>query len=256
MSSFHPHLLAALVSTWAWGGVALAQAPVPKKQATRAPKSGAGSEAKSDDFSSGAIRARRPFGFGGAYTALSDYMLAYGGEVHFNSGPWFQFGVSGLAGSENLVKEISKSDSSDVEASKFDISGAAIDVFTRFHPMKGTFSFKAGLGYRMANAEYGIRSKTTNFTLDGKLAISSVVVPVFVGNHWALDNGLFVGCDWVGAYFPLTGSSTSSLTATGAVGTTSQKEIDDLNEKFKKTGDKLAKSVSLTLLVVGVGYQF
>jgi hypothetical protein len=203
-----------------------------------------------NDSSSGSIRSRRPFGAQLSYTPLSDFVLQFGGALHYNMGSTWQFGGSGLFGSQDLSSKVSATDGTKIPT--LTLSGSAIDFFARWHPMQGTFSTKFGLGYRRATANYRIDSSAT--FVEGTLDITSVVVPIFLGNHWSFDNGFQIGCDWIGAYVPLTGAARSTLSSNEP--TTTSGSLASSNQSIVTLGESLATKTSLTLAVINLGYQF
>jgi hypothetical protein len=202
------------------------------------------------DFSSGAIRSRRPFGAQLSYTLLSDYVLQFGGALYYNLGSYWQLGASALYGSKDLSDKVGAS--GETKISKLTLTGSVIDVFVRWHPMHGTFSVKTGLGYRRATANYRIESAAT--FIEGSLNITSIVVPIFFGNHWSFDNGVQFGCDWIGAYVPLTGVARASASSNDP--SLNSGGLESTNQTIVKLGDTLATKTSFTLAVISLGYQF
>jgi hypothetical protein len=109
----------------------------------------------------------------------------------------------------------------------------------------------AGLGIRNATIDYTIEESSLNLKLKGKIEIQSIAVPVFIGNRWTFSSGFTIGCDWVGAFIPLSGKAESSLD-----GNLSSSTIAELNEKFVSMGDDLAHKTSITLLLTSIGWAF
>ena len=201
------------------------------------------------ETSSSDIRANRKWGLSVHYTPLSDLALKFGAQASFNANKNVQTGLSFLAGGGDYKEKIGKSEGVNID--KLMITGWEADFYFRYF-IGNSFALKSGIGYRNLSVDYRSSSSTQNFVLDLKLQISSIVVPMFIGNHWTLDNGLTLGCDWIGAFIPVSGKSTASTTLTGA----SSGIVESLNNKMQDLGKKLSNQVSYTLLVIGVGYQF
>ena len=199
--------------------------------------------------SSSDIRAIRNWGLSVHYTPLSDLALKFGAQASFNANKNVQTGLSFLAGGGDYKEKIGKTDRLNID--KFMIIGWQADFYFRYF-IWNSFALKSGIGYRNLSVDFSSSSSSQKFVLDLKLQISSVVVPIFIGNHWTLDNGLTFGCDWIGAFVPLYGESKASTTLTGA----SSSIAEASNNQMQDLGKKLSKQVSYTLLVFGVGYQF
>lgn len=221
----------------------------PKQARQTTPEAAEPSAPRAADFSSGAIRSRRPFGLQLQYTPFSDFALSNGGGLSFNVGSRLQFGGSYLTGSKDQKSNIDG-------ASKFLLTTFAGQAYARWYPMAGTFSISAGLGHRQAHIEYRVETKSSDLFIAGELTVTSLVAPIFIGNHWFLNNGLFFGCDWIGVYFPLSGASKSKTTSNLGESASEQSTLQNLNDKLKKIGDGLAKSKSATLALLSIGYQF
>ena len=203
-----------------------------------------------EDATSGnseSVRAKKRFGAELQYTPVSDFVLKYGARAFFNVSSSLQLGLSYLGGSEDLASQLPSE--GDVTVKKADLSGNAIFGYLRFFP-GNTFSATIGLGYRGASAEYAIQD-TSGHEIDGKLSISSIVIPIAVGNHWTWRNGFTLGCDWIAAFVPLSGSSKSTLS-----GSLTDADAKTLNDDFVSLGDKLAKQTTFTLLLTSVGFMF
>lgn len=199
------------------------------------------------DTSSRAARTHDTAGVEALYTPLSDFVLRYGARGVYQLMPDLQLGLTFLTGSEKLK---GVSDAGTAVLTEATISGLALYGEARYF-IGNSFSVSSGLGYRTANITYRIEDRSFGFYIDGKLNISSIVIPLFIGNHWTWDNGFTIGCDWAGVMIPIAGSSSASTE--GNLGDDSVKQV---NDAVVDVGDKLSKHISITLALFKIGYMF
>lgn len=218
-----------------------------KPNATKSPKKdseAAGSEPESapGDDTSASVRAAQSYEALAHYTPASDFVLQYGASFGKALKPNLRLGLTYLGGSKSVSSSIG---TTTMEAS---LSGMAVYGYARYY-FGNSFNAFSGLGYRSAIINYKIAGGT--FSLDGKLNIQSVTIPLFLGNAWTWKNGLTIGCDWIGAFVPIGGSAKSTLD-----GNLTSSESDELNQDIVDLGNKLAKTTTLTLLLTSIGLAF
>jgi hypothetical protein len=182
---------------------------------------------------------------GPLYTPLSDYMLSYGAKIGMNQGTDLQFHLNYLGGSKSISE--TAIDSSGTWESSAKLTGMYLSADARYF-LGNSFNLSSGLGYRAATVDYTISGPAT---VSGKIDISSIVIPFFLGNIWSFDNGLYLGCDWVGVLIPISGSTKSSIS-----GTLTSTQSKSLNDSLVSTGDSLSKRTSITLLLTHLGWAF
>jgi hypothetical protein len=197
----------------------------------------------SDSSSSEEIRKSQQYEVDALYTPLSQYILSYGASASYSLNPNFKVGLTYLQGK----KSVDISDST--VTAKGDLTGMAVNIQARYF-LSNSFNLSSGLGYRAANIKYNVADTVGNH-VEGELKISSITIPFFIGNSWTWESGFTLGCDWIGVFIPLSGSSKGSTT-----GNLSSSTITDLNSDFVEMGDKLAKKASLTLALTSIGWAF
>lgn len=207
---------------------------------------------KSDSQSNGSrstdIRARQVANVDILYTPVSGFLLSFGGGASYNVKPDLALGIQYLTGSKTIHDEMTDN----VITVKADatLQGSAGYVYGRYF-IGNSFNMMAGLGVRTATIKYTMEEESLNLKLNGKIEIQSITVPVFIGNRWTFQSGFTLGCDWIGAFIPLTGSAKSTLD-----GNLPNSLITELNDKFVSDGNDLAHKTSLTLLLTSVGWAF
>ena len=201
-----------------------------------------------DNESSRGIREGQKANVDLLYTPLSDFVLQGGLGVSYNMKPDLGLGVHYLTGSKSISYESSDNGSKVTGSAK--AQGSAGYAYGRYF-FGNSFNMMAGLGMRNATIDYTIEESSLNLKLKGKIEIQSIAVPVFIGNRWTFSSGFTIGCDWVGAFIPLSGKAKSSLD-----GNLSSSTIAEINEKFVSMGDDLAHKTSITLLLTSIGWAF
>lgn len=201
-----------------------------------------------NDGASAATRASKKYGAEVLFTPVSDFMLQFGVGGHYTLSPKIQVGFDYLTGSKDIVGEFQKTGS--VEVTKATLSGMAAFAYGRYF-FGNSFNAMAGLGIRNATGTLRVEDTSTKEFFESKLSISSFVMPIAIGNHWSFDNGFSIGCDWVAAFVPLSGSAKTTSSTN-----ISDPDIDKFYDDFQKTGDSLAKTTSLTLALTSIGWQF
>jgi len=182
------------------------------------------------------------------YTPLSDYVLSYGVGGSYNLKPNLALGVQILAGSEIL--KFSAADQTATAYGSAKLQGTAGYIYGRYF-FGNSFNMMTGLGVRSATVKYHIEESSLKLAVDGKIDIQSIALPVFIGNRWTFKSGFTIGCDWVGAFVPLSGSAKSSLS-----GNLPNELISDLNKSFLSVGEGLAHKSSLTAFLTSLGWAF
>ncbi|MCX6118594.1 MAG: hypothetical protein NT027_13710 [Proteobacteria bacterium] len=197
--------------------------------------------------SSESARSGQKFGLGLLYTPASDFVLSSGvyGASYLSSK--LQVGARYIGGSKKL--DVSETQGTTTYYATATLTGYLFDIDARYF-VGNSFNILGGLGFRSANIKYSIEDRATT-SVSGNITISSIVLPISIGNSWTWSNGFSIGCDWLGVQVPLSGSTKSSLS-----GTLSADTAKKLNEDLVNTGDKLAKTTSLTLLLTHLAWAF
>ena len=141
-------------------------------------------------------------------------------------------------------------DQGSVHVTRADLTGTAVWGYARYF-LGQSFNVLAGFGLREAKANLRIEDTATDQFFESNLKVSSMVLPLALGNHWVYDGGFTIGCDWLAVLVPITGTaSTQSSSNIDDPG------IDKVFDDFQTLGERLAKSTSLTLGLTTVGWQF
>lgn len=196
-----------------------------------------------EDPVSAEVRQTKRGGASLLYSLLSGFALNYGVGGFTSISPDFQVGGAVLTGSD----EVSATEGS-IKASAT-VDGFGFYGYAR-HFFGNSFAGTIGLGYRSGEMTYEVRD-TLGFQVNGDIKITSIVVPVYIGNHWAWDSGFSLGVDWIGAQVPLSGSAKVSTS-----GNLEQASLRDLNDKMLEVSESLAKTTSLTLCQFSFTYMF
>lgn len=202
---------------------------------------------KAEIETSSTIRAKKRFGVEPLFTPLSDFFLQFGARAFYQAGSHFQFGALYLGGSKNLKDSLSPEPP--IKITKLTFTSMAIWAYVRYF-IGNSFSVTSGLGYRNATGSLELvddRNNEVFSTFSG----TSIILPVAIGNHWSLGNGLVFGCDWIAGMIPIT-SSSSSTTSTNL----GSESLRKLSESFDSLGEDISKINSLTLAIVSIGYTF
>jgi hypothetical protein len=196
---------------------------------------------------SSTIRAKKRFGVEPLFTPLSDFFLQFGARAFYQAGSHFQFGALYLGGSKNLKDSLSPEPP--IKITTLTFTSMAIWAYARFF-IGNSFSVTSGVGYRNATGSLELvddRGSEVFSTFSG----TSIILPVAIGNHWSLGNGLVIGCDWITGMIPIT-SASSSTTSTNL----GSEPLRKLSDSFDSLGEDISKINSLTLALVSIGYTF
>jgi hypothetical protein len=202
---------------------------------------------KAEIETSSAIRAKKHFGVEPVFTPLSDFFLQFGARVFYQAGSHFQFGTLYLGGSKNLKDSLSPEPP--IKITTLTFTSMAIWAYARFF-IGNSFSVTSGVGYRNATGSLELvddRGNEVFSTFSG----TSIILPVAIGNHWSLSNGLVIGCDWIAGMIPMT-SASSSTTSTNL----GSESLRKLSNSFDALGEDISKINSLTLALLSIGYAF
>ncbi|MEN9809556.1 MAG: hypothetical protein RLZZ488_1123 [Pseudomonadota bacterium] len=197
---------------------------------------------------SATARENKIFGVEALLTPVSDFFLSLGAGGYWSQSPDLHLGGFLLSGARDLKSQFPSSGGLTVETAK--VSAAMFGVSARYF-LGNSFSAKTGFAIRTANLSLAVQDSSGN-RADLSQSIFSSVLPIAIGNHWFWRSGLSVGVDWLMVSVPLSTASTLKLSS-NSVGQTS---LDEAAVKFQSAGDKTAKSVSLTLGLLSVGYIF
>ena len=211
-------------------------------------KSDPDSAEPSVDNSSNSVRKTQTANAELLYTPLSDYVLSYGVGGSYNMKPNLALGLQVLMGSETV--NYSSTDQTSTVSGNAKLQGTVGYLYGRYF-FGNSFNIMAGLGVRSATIKYLIEESSLKLALDGKIDIQSIALPVFIGNRWTFKPGFTIGCDWIGAFVPLSGSAKSSLS-----GNVPNELISDLNDKYLSLGEDLAHKTSLTFFLTSLGWAF
>lgn len=225
-------------------------APAKGKKAAKTKKTAKVDDSEDSGGSNASLRTAKPFGAALLYTPLSDFILSFGAGGTYTLDAKIQLGFDFLMGSESLVGKVEEQE--DVTLSKADLSGMAFYAYGRYF-FGESFNVKGGLGYRSADISYQIDDKINAGYLAGDVAVSSIIVPVAIGNHWIWDSGLSVGVDWLTYMIALTGSASASTETNLDI---ESDKIEELNDDMLAIGDDLAHASTFTLALVSIGYSF
>ena len=182
------------------------------------------------------------------YTPLSDYVLSYGVGGSYNLKPNLALGLQVLMGSKTV--NYSSTDQASTVSGNAKIQGTVGYVYGRYF-FGNSFNMMTGLGVRSASIKYILEESSLKLAVDGKIDIQSIALPVFIGNRWTFKSGFTIGCDWIGAFVPLSGSAKSSLS-----GNLPNEMISDLNDKYLSLGKDLTHKTSMTLFLTSLGWAF
>ena len=177
---------------------------------------------------------------------LADFILKYGASWEYSLSPDLHVAGTFATGNQTIgAFSSSTHDSSDVE-----ISGMAAWVSARWF-LGNSFNLSGGLGWRRASASAEIRNRSTlaKTTFDWK--ISSLTLPVAIGNHWQWKNGLSFGIDWLGAQIGFAGDSEVSIESAEV-----SSGLEEIEKEIEDSGEKVANGVGLTLATVALGWSF
>lgn len=197
---------------------------------------------------SATARENKVFGVEALLTPVSDFFLSLGAGGYWSQSPDLHLGGFVLTGARDLKSQFPSSGGLTVETAK--VNAAMFGVSARYF-LGNSFSAKTGFAIRSANISLAVQDSSGN-RADLTQSIFSSVLPFAVGNHWFWRSGLSVGVDWLMVSVPLSTSSTLKLSATGVDKT----ELDSAAQQSEAGGEKIAKSVSLTLGLLSIGYIF
>lgn len=189
------------------------------------------------------IRAKQRQNYSLLYTPLSDFYLKFGSQLQWAPIPSLQVGLLGLTGS---TTKDSSYDGGTVEALG---TGLVLALHARYF-VGNSFNILTGLGYRSAAIKLNLKDKLLG-SVDGDLTVQSIAIPFFIGNNWTWSSGFTFGCDWIGAWIPVSGKTQASIK-----GNLSQKDRDEFVDVGAKIGDGLAKTTSFTLFLTSIGWAF
>lgn len=241
--SLIPSLLHAQSST----GSENSESEHPRKRERRARKK---VESTVDDSSS-SVRASKIAGVEILGVLLDTYQLRYGGGAYAQLGQNWRFGAVFLSGSYNASSLMSAAiDNPTTVVNSATINSQAIYGYARYF-IRNSFTVTAGLGYRTLKAKAGIDVNAVNSNWVWNASLKSIVVPLGIGNHWAWDNGLTLGCDWISTQVAISGSSTTSSSISNL-----DQDTQIVNDALKELTDQIAKAPSFSVVVVSVGYLF
>jgi hypothetical protein len=222
--------------------------PVENKAKKKRKKGTADSAAQLNRDRSENIRENQTANIDVLYTPLSDFVLSYGAGGSYNISSNLSLGVQYLTG-QKTIHESSTDETSTINKDA-KLVGSAAYLSGRYF-FGNSFNLLMGLGLRAATIDYSAEEPSTQLAIKGKVDIKSVVLPIFIGNRWTFKSGFTVGCDWIGAFIPLTGTAKASVE-----GNLPQSYIDDINDDYLDMGKKLAQKTSYTLFLTSLGWSF
>lgn len=199
---------------------------------------------------SGSSTASRSLKWGGL--AVKGGMIASGipgsgVEAYMNLSPKFQVGLgfsSGTLDLSSLVSTVAL-----VSIDKVNLNAQIIDVYSKYF-VGNSFALTGGLAYRNMNSEINVSSSGSSISTTS--SGSAITAKVGIGNYWTYDFGLTIGCEWVGYLAPLSSSYSSTSTQTGTVSS----NLTNVRNDAEDLGKTLAKTGSVQLLNLTLGYSF
>ncbi len=238
----------------AFGDPDLAQAqskegqPRNKKGPTAENKTGVDTDVSRDELRDDSASNRTKFGHNTSVLAFlaADFLLNYGVSYEYSLSPDLRLTGTFASGSDTLGGVSNES----YRSSDIDVSGMAFWVSARKF-IGNSFNVSGGLGWRRASASAELINRTTLAKTSFEWMISSLTIPVAIGNHWQWSNGMSVGVDWIGAQIGFAG--TAKVEIDSAEVTTG---LEDIENDLEKSGSDIANGVGLTLATLALGLSF
>ena len=186
-------------------------------------------------------KANKTWGAYASYAIKSDFALQYGGRFHYKLSKSSQLGFSLLMGSKEDT----------TSGSDLSLDGLYYAADYKFF-MGQSFYINSGFGGRKATGLISMSDPLTNTHYSADITINSYVASIFIGNYWDLGQGLGVQIDWIGVYYPLSGSFAAEQSYSENLN--SYTEI--ISSIMTNTLEPLKDSISATLGVISIGYNF
>lgn len=161
-----------------------------------------------------------------------------------------QVGGGFAAGSEDLNAG-STGNTSDITITNDKIGAKLFFAKARFF-VGNSFNVASVLSYRIISATADIKTTDGANEVDMEVKSSSITVGLTIGNHWAFDNGLTIGADWIGYHYPVSSSAKTATTTKGALSQAETSFADDT----QKLGEDLGKIAHTQVLVGTLGFLF
>lgn len=174
-----------------------------------------------------------------------------GGNVEgaYEMGPALQVGGGVALGSQDIPLDDANDQVVKVDEAK--IGGTLFFAKGRYF-FGNSFNVAGVLSYRVITASAKINTVDGTSGLDMEVKSTSITAGVTIGNHWAFNNGLTLGADWIGYHIPLTSGAKTTTTTRGVLTGSS----DEFAKDTQDAGETLGKTAHAQLLVATIGFLF
>jgi hypothetical protein len=174
-----------------------------------------------------------------------------GVDGYYTYRPSLQIGGFYTSGTADFTKVVSGD--SFTTFNKADVKTSMLFVYGRYF-LGNTLYASGGFGRRTVDLEYDIESTIDDLGIQGTVESSTIAVSAGIGNQWSWDDGIYLGCEWIGYALPLAASSDATSNGTGQA--RNDPSLKELASDLKDAGETLGKTSSFNILMVNFGYAF
>lgn len=163
--------------------------------------------AKKNDHPSAKNRAKKKFGISARSELFGGHLTVRGFELSYNFTSRIQFAASHLNGRYKKYYNFINAIEDTKKLTNFKASQDFVHTYAMAKYFFGnSFNIGAGLGQRKTILNYSfspVQGTPTAVTESGEIISTSSTFFFNIGNTWTLDDGIFVGIDWISIANPL-----------------------------------------------------
>lgn len=197
------------------------------------------------------IRAEKRYGASLRYGLFVAPVQGFGIDGFYQLREDWQLGLVHLNGTIDLKNQLSSTDGTTTEKHQL---GATLSMAYARWFFSDSFYLTGGIGRRIVQAKYKLRSTTHASAIQATNTTTSNVAHIAVGNMWTWQKGFFAGVDWLGYTHPFSSNDNADATITGsdAPPATLEAKRKDIEDNF----DDVANIATKLFLTFHFGYTF
>ncbi|RYZ82730.1 MAG: hypothetical protein EOP04_21470 [Proteobacteria bacterium] len=166
----------------------------------------------------------------------------------YNYTPDVQFELRAASGSID-ADDLIDSSYNDIVVNRFDLDANLTEIRAKYF-VGNSFYVAGGLAQRTLQIDIDARDQDSAIT--GNLKSASTCFTLAIGNIWNLDNGMYIGGEWLALAVPMSSSSSNHFNAQGIT----DSDTESLKRDTKKAMNDIGKTTTAGVATFQIGYQF
>ncbi len=194
-------------------------------------------------------REYRPFSIGTELGFLPGVIFGLGLQAQYTLSSMFQLQSSFAAGKGDARFSSAAQDFVKDEETKAEVKKLSMRV--KFYPWRSLY-LVSGLSEMWWDYTADVKSENRLTTLHSEVEGTSTTIDFGIGNTWILDNGMYIGGEWINFSVPLASSLSKNSNAAAAT----DGDLDKYKRDFYKFSADKIENTSGGALLFHIGYCF